>query len=83
MKLEELEVGKMYMCVLSNKETLVVKEDKITGQESTGEEDEEGKDIMRNITKEVYAGKTCIQRDGAPQFVFSEIHDGQLKEITK
>lgn len=67
MKIEDLEVGKLYTCVLSNQKVL-----NILAEVKTNEDSEE--------TKSIKSGKVCVMREGVPSFSLMELHDGQLKE---
>lgn len=66
MKVEELEVGGVYECVLSGKDMLVVMVDKPIG---SGEE-----------TEKVFGGKYYEEINGQSVFKVEELFDGQLKE---
>lgn len=74
MKVNDLEVGKIYKCKLSKQEILVVEGDKII-KEATKKD--------KAVTEKVTAGKACVIREGMPQFLHLELHDGQLEEINK
>lgn len=81
LKLEELEEGTIYKCILSEHEMLVVKTRKQNGQESTGKKDDDDKDIMIPTFVDVYAGKFIQEQNEVKQFAFNELHDGQLEEL--
>ena len=72
MKVEGLEEGKIYKCRLSKQDVLVVKAKRETkaATKKAGAE-----------TEDITAGKACVMREGMPQFMHIELHDGQLEEI--
>ena len=75
MKLDELEEGKLYTCVLTGVTTLTLMTEKHTSK------DEEGKETV-HPSKMI--GKIAVkQEDGSFKYSLLELHDGQLEEINK
>lgn len=72
MKVSELEIGKIYKCKLSQQEILVVKTTR-TIKEAEGKKPA--------VTEELIAGKSCVMIDGKPNYLHTELHDGQLEVI--
>lgn len=73
MKVEDLKVGEIYKCKLSQKDVLIVE---VPEQIST---DEDGDETV--VSESRNAGKFFIEMDnGDYKFVCAELHDGQLEE---
>lgn len=79
MKTSELKAGEMYECILSGNKMLIVETQKQTGEEE--QKIKGGKTIKVPTFETVKAGKLCFVKDGVPNFMFNELHDGQMKKI--
>ena len=72
MKVDDLEVGVIYKCLLSGEEILVIETLK------QKDKDDDSDDVK------IKAGKSVVRSNsGDYKFVFSELHDGQLEKIIK
>lgn len=83
MKLDELEVGKIYKCRLSGNEVLVCEVEKEISKETKPPgNNKPGKVVKKIVTSKI--GKSFItQNDGNKGFSHDELFDGQLEEILK
>lgn len=74
MKLDDLKVGKLYKCVLSGVDMLVILTEPQTIQNP--------KNKKETIIPATKAGKSVVKLDnGDYKFVYTELHDGQLTEL--
>lgn len=77
MKLDELEIGKIYGCRLSGRKVLVIEQDKeVPGKMKNG------KPITKTIKVKVGKWVNTID-NGTMTYYYQEIFDGQLEEIKK
>lgn len=80
MKLDELEVGKIYKCRLSKREVLVCEVEKEVSTEIKGAGKSQVKVIKTIIKSKI--GKSFIKNnDGNMGFSHDELFDGQLEKL--
>lgn len=80
MKLDELEIGTIYKCRLSQREVLVCEVEKEVSKEIKGAGNKASKIIKKIIQSKI--GKSFVtQNDGNKGFSHDELFDGQLEEI--
>ena len=80
MKLDELEVGTIYKCLLSQREVLVCEVEKEVSKEVNPPGNKPAKVIKTIIKSKI--GKSFIeQNDGNKGFSHDELFDGQLEKL--
>lgn len=72
MQLDELKEGEIYKCRLSDNEMLVVSTKKVVNEGTEAE-----------ATETIKAGKYTVEQNGITNFVYDELYNGQLEELTK
>ena len=81
MKLQDVEVGKIYQCKLSGKKMLIYASKKAV-QTPNGETNEDGTPTIITTSEDVKAGKYFERSDDyTGSFKLEEIYEGQVEEI--
>ena len=80
MKLQDVEVGKIYKCKLSGLKMLISETQKSV-QLPNGKNDENGNPEFDQTTVDVKAGKYVELIEGVNVFKYDEIYEGQLETI--
>lgn len=80
MKLDELEIGKIYKCRLSQREMLVCEVEKEVTKQTNPPGNKEGKTIVKTVISKI--GKSFVtNNDGNKGFMHDELFDGQLEKL--
>jgi hypothetical protein len=82
LKADKLTVGKMYQCIISGEKGLITESQRQTGTKPSGKKDKEKNDILEPVFEDVKALRSFYKDpNGKPSYLYSEVNDGQMKEI--